>query len=229
MQGLAETFRKDGVVHIAGALDAQALSLVEAAFDWRMANPGPAAGDFYAESSANLSEGAQSQAASVEQMTASVEQMIGSIEVISKNAADSKAQAVKEIGPYYRYLHNTLVGIDQPGFGTLSNSGYSGAAIRPFTPPPAGQKGGRGPVFGITQEQLAERADEFPWGTPDEVAEHIIRQAEVTGAGMRSRVSIAVNHPCASSSGLSRRPEFRAPHNSNPGGRDKARPRHAPK
>ncbi|HWB12062.1 MAG TPA: PAS domain-containing methyl-accepting chemotaxis protein [Pirellulales bacterium] len=46
-----------------------------------------------AESSANLSEGAQSQAASVEQMTASVEQLIGSIDVISRSAAESKAQA----------------------------------------------------------------------------------------------------------------------------------------
>lgn len=46
-----------------------------------------------AESSANLSEGAQSQAASVEQMSASVEQLIESIDVISKSAAESKAQA----------------------------------------------------------------------------------------------------------------------------------------
>ena len=46
-----------------------------------------------AESSANLSEGAQSQAAAAEEMTASVEQLIASIEVISKSAAESKAQA----------------------------------------------------------------------------------------------------------------------------------------
>ncbi len=102
---------------------------------------------------------------------------------LSIYVADSKAQAVEECGPYYRYLHNTLVGIDQTGFGSPGSSGYSGAPIRPFTPPPPGQRGGRGPVFGITQEQLRERADELPWGTPDEVAEHIIRQADVTGAG----------------------------------------------
>lgn len=51
-----------------------------------------------AESSANLSEGAQSQAASVEEMTASVEELIRTIEVISKNAADSKAQADETVG-----------------------------------------------------------------------------------------------------------------------------------
>lgn len=51
-----------------------------------------------AESSANLSEGAQSQAASVEEMTAAVEELIRSIDVISKNAADSKAQADETVG-----------------------------------------------------------------------------------------------------------------------------------
>jgi methyl-accepting chemotaxis protein len=51
-----------------------------------------------AESSANLSEGAQSQAASVEQMTAAVEELIRSIDVISKNAADSRAQANETVG-----------------------------------------------------------------------------------------------------------------------------------
>ncbi|MBS0262806.1 MAG: PAS domain-containing protein [Planctomycetes bacterium] len=50
-----------------------------------------------AESSANLSEGAQSQAASAEEMTASVEQLIASIEVISRNAAESKAQAAETV------------------------------------------------------------------------------------------------------------------------------------
>ena len=46
-----------------------------------------------AESSSNLSEGAQTQAASAEEMTASVAQLVESIETISKNAVDSKAQA----------------------------------------------------------------------------------------------------------------------------------------
>jgi methyl-accepting chemotaxis protein len=46
-----------------------------------------------AESAANLSEGSQSQAASVEEMTAAVEQLVGSIEAITKSAADSRQQA----------------------------------------------------------------------------------------------------------------------------------------
>ncbi|XZE18194.1 methyl-accepting chemotaxis protein [Pirellulaceae bacterium SH449] len=48
-----------------------------------------------AESSANLSEGAQMQAASVEEMTASVAQMIDAMEVISKNANEAKNKAVE--------------------------------------------------------------------------------------------------------------------------------------
>jgi methyl-accepting chemotaxis protein len=48
-----------------------------------------------AESSANLSEGAQTQAASVEEMTASVAQMIEAMEVISRNANDAKTKAIE--------------------------------------------------------------------------------------------------------------------------------------
>lgn len=48
-----------------------------------------------AESSANLSEGAQTQAASVEEMTASVAQMIDAMEIISKNANSAKHKAIE--------------------------------------------------------------------------------------------------------------------------------------
>ncbi len=50
-----------------------------------------------AESSANLSDGSQTQAASVEEMTAAVEQLSGSIEVISKNSVEAKLQAEKTL------------------------------------------------------------------------------------------------------------------------------------
>ena len=46
-----------------------------------------------ASSSANLSDGAQAQAATVEEMTASVDELMGAIQVISKSAVESKAQA----------------------------------------------------------------------------------------------------------------------------------------
>ncbi len=47
-----------------------------------------------AESSANLSEGAQTQAASVEEMTANVAQMLDSIEAISENSNSAKSKAI---------------------------------------------------------------------------------------------------------------------------------------
>ncbi len=46
-----------------------------------------------AESSGNLSDGAQTQAASVEEMTASVNELIAAIQVISKSALEAKTQA----------------------------------------------------------------------------------------------------------------------------------------
>jgi methyl-accepting chemotaxis protein len=46
-----------------------------------------------ASSSANLSDGAQAQAATVEEMTASVDELMGAIQVISKSAVESKTQA----------------------------------------------------------------------------------------------------------------------------------------
>ena len=96
--------------------------------------------------------------------------------------ADSKAKAIEECGPHFQYLHNTLVGFDQPGFDTMRNSGYAGESMRKAQAAPGG--GAWRPIFGaLTNERLHEIADELPWGTPDEVAERIIRQAEVTGAG----------------------------------------------
>ena len=46
-----------------------------------------------AASSANLSDGAQTQAATIEEMTASIDELTGSIHVISKSAVESKQQA----------------------------------------------------------------------------------------------------------------------------------------
>jgi ectoine hydroxylase-related dioxygenase (phytanoyl-CoA dioxygenase family) len=40
---LAEAYARDGVVHVAGALDAAALAHAEAAYDWSLAHPGPLA------------------------------------------------------------------------------------------------------------------------------------------------------------------------------------------
>lgn len=49
-----EAFARDGVVHLPGALDGRAIALVEAAFDWKLANPGPGAASLYGESGARF-------------------------------------------------------------------------------------------------------------------------------------------------------------------------------
>ena len=100
--------------------------------------------------------------------------------------ADSKAKAVEEAGPYMRYLFNYLFPYDQGDFSKIASSGYNSpdarghlrahAAQPAQTPPPR--------AFGrMTQETLAEMVKTMPWGTPDEVAEGIIREVEATGAG----------------------------------------------
>jgi ectoine hydroxylase-related dioxygenase (phytanoyl-CoA dioxygenase family) len=43
VSALAEAYARDGVVHVPGALDAEALAEAEAAYDWSLAHPGPLA------------------------------------------------------------------------------------------------------------------------------------------------------------------------------------------
>ncbi|MET0274061.1 MAG: hypothetical protein ABW360_13835 [Phenylobacterium sp.] len=43
---LRETYARDGVVLVPGALDATALAQAQAAYDWSLANPGPGATAF---------------------------------------------------------------------------------------------------------------------------------------------------------------------------------------
>ena len=99
--------------------------------------------------------------------------------------ADSKAQAAKEAGPYMRYLFNYLFPYDQGDFSKIASSGYNSpdarGHLRPQAPPPNAQPPR---AFGaMSQEAVDQMAQRMPWGTPDEVAEAIIREAETTGAG----------------------------------------------
>lgn len=48
-ESLSERFRRDGVVHIPGALDAEDLKLARAGFEWSVANPSPAAQSYWPE------------------------------------------------------------------------------------------------------------------------------------------------------------------------------------
>jgi hypothetical protein len=53
-RALREAFRRDGVVFLKGALDADDMRLCRAAFDWTRAHPGPGASEFYADQPGKL-------------------------------------------------------------------------------------------------------------------------------------------------------------------------------
>ncbi len=100
-----------------------------------------------------------------------------------------KAQAVEECGPYLRYLFNYLFPYDQGDFSKLAGSGYNSADARghlraPAAPPPQAASAPPPRAFGgMDQAAVAAMAENMPWGTPDQVAEGIIREVEATGAG----------------------------------------------
>ena len=54
MSALGEAYARDGVVHIPGALDAEALDAAKAAYDWSLAHPGPLGGKIRQKSDATF-------------------------------------------------------------------------------------------------------------------------------------------------------------------------------
>jgi alkanesulfonate monooxygenase SsuD/methylene tetrahydromethanopterin reductase-like flavin-dependent oxidoreductase (luciferase family) len=98
--------------------------------------------------------------------------------------ADSKAQAVKEYGPYYTYFWNTLIRYDhqaadtQKGYYSSSSHQY----LRSGTTGTLASDKERPLGAGTTMESLAAQAETMAFGPPDEVAERIIDEAEEAGA-----------------------------------------------
>ncbi|MEE2760910.1 MAG: LLM class flavin-dependent oxidoreductase [Pseudomonadota bacterium] len=99
--------------------------------------------------------------------------------------ADSKAQAVKEAGPYHLYFNRTLFSHGNVtetnqqrklGYVTGSSSDY----VRPENLITAARN--RADFRNMTMEDVANQAENAPWGTPEEVTERIIETAEHAGA-----------------------------------------------
>lgn len=97
--------------------------------------------------------------------------------------ADSKAKAVAEYGPHYIYSFNTLIKYDHPT-QDFSQKGYYGDKAHEHL-----RQGTRGTLADInmftsqmTMEGLKAQAETMAWGTPDEVVERIIAEAEEAGA-----------------------------------------------
>jgi alkanesulfonate monooxygenase SsuD/methylene tetrahydromethanopterin reductase-like flavin-dependent oxidoreductase (luciferase family) len=101
--------------------------------------------------------------------------------------ADSKAQAVKEVAPYHLYFNRTLFSHGsftetaaqrKVGYVSQSSTDY----VRPENQRAAALL--REDFRSMTMADVERMAENMPWGTPDEVAERIIAQADAAGANM---------------------------------------------
>jgi alkanesulfonate monooxygenase SsuD/methylene tetrahydromethanopterin reductase-like flavin-dependent oxidoreductase (luciferase family) len=112
---------------------------------------------------------------------------------ISAYVADSKAQAVREMGPHHLYFNRTLFShgnfteVDrqrQTGYSTAGSTDYVRAEnLR-------AAQFAREDFRGLTMADVERQAEQMPWGTPDEVTHRIIDAAESAGA---NTVQVSLN------------------------------------
>ena len=99
--------------------------------------------------------------------------------------ADSKAQAVKEAGPYTLYFNQTLFSHGNISEASLQrDAGYLSAGSFDYVRPEnlAAVSGARERFRDMTLADVERDADQMPWGTPDEVIERITAAADHAGA-----------------------------------------------
>jgi alkanesulfonate monooxygenase SsuD/methylene tetrahydromethanopterin reductase-like flavin-dependent oxidoreductase (luciferase family) len=99
--------------------------------------------------------------------------------------ADSKAQAVRENAPYHLYFNRALFSHGnfnenavQRGMGYLTGSAMD--FVRPENLRAAARS--RDDFRNLTYADVERQAEDMPWGTPQEVTERIIANAEHHGA-----------------------------------------------
>jgi alkanesulfonate monooxygenase SsuD/methylene tetrahydromethanopterin reductase-like flavin-dependent oxidoreductase (luciferase family) len=107
--------------------------------------------------------------------------------------ADSKAQAVRETGPYYLYFNRVLFSHGNTTELDLNKkTGYvtdaSTSFFRPENLKAAARS--RADYRGMTMADVEREAENLPWGTPDEVCERLIEAAEHAGS---NTVQISLN------------------------------------
>ena len=103
----------------------------------------------------------------------------------SAYVADSKAQAVREAGPYTLYFNRTLFSHGNVSDASLQrDAGYltSGSFdyVRPENLPAV--SGDRERFRGMTMADVERDAEQMAWGTADEVIERIVDAADHAGA-----------------------------------------------
>jgi alkanesulfonate monooxygenase SsuD/methylene tetrahydromethanopterin reductase-like flavin-dependent oxidoreductase (luciferase family) len=103
----------------------------------------------------------------------------------SAYVADSKAQAVREAGPYLVYFNQTLFSHGNITEASLQReAGYLSSGsfdyVRPENLPAV--SGARERYRDMTMADVERDAEQMPWGTADEVIERIIAAADHAGA-----------------------------------------------
>jgi alkanesulfonate monooxygenase SsuD/methylene tetrahydromethanopterin reductase-like flavin-dependent oxidoreductase (luciferase family) len=112
---------------------------------------------------------------------------------ISTYVADSKAQAVREMGPHHLYFNRTL--FSHGNFtetDLLRQTGYSSVGSTDYVSPENQRAAqfAREDFRGLTMADVERQADQMPWGTADEVTKRIIDAAESAGA---NTVQVSLN------------------------------------
>ena len=103
----------------------------------------------------------------------------------SAYVADSKAQAVREAGPYTLYFNQTLFSHGNVSDATLQrDAGYLTSGSFDYVRPENlhAVSGDRERFRGMTMADVERDAEQMAWGTPDEVIERIVSAADHAGA-----------------------------------------------
>jgi alkanesulfonate monooxygenase SsuD/methylene tetrahydromethanopterin reductase-like flavin-dependent oxidoreductase (luciferase family) len=104
---------------------------------------------------------------------------------INAYVADSKAQAVKENGPYFLYFNRTLFShgnFTETSIGQAQ--GYMSKASIDYVRPENLHEAERArqDFRNMTMDDVARMAERLAWGTPQEVTERIIAAVDRAGA-----------------------------------------------
>jgi alkanesulfonate monooxygenase SsuD/methylene tetrahydromethanopterin reductase-like flavin-dependent oxidoreductase (luciferase family) len=105
---------------------------------------------------------------------------------VTAYVAESKAQAVREMGPYYLYFNRTLFSHGNITEADLQReAGYLSPTAHAYLRPEnlAAAARGRGDYRNLTMELIERQAEERPWGPPAEVRDRILEEADRLGAG----------------------------------------------
>jgi alkanesulfonate monooxygenase SsuD/methylene tetrahydromethanopterin reductase-like flavin-dependent oxidoreductase (luciferase family) len=103
----------------------------------------------------------------------------------SAYVADSKAEAVREAGPYTLYFNQTLFSHGNISEASLQrDAGYLSSASFDYVRPEnlSSVSGDRERFRGMTMADLERDAEQMPWGTAAEVVERILAAADHAGA-----------------------------------------------